>query len=185
MLINFNPSPQFIYRGRCYYREGDRTWHEPCPIIKQSKIYITVMSQTFTKGTDCGYELYKGGEFSVNAKALCENGKAYHSRHGEYFYLHKPTQGDPFPSIDLMNTEDAVTMAARKLGWEGEPRTWAEWQRMCWLAASFLKIDLREAIDRWKVGGDSVFEEFWAEVREQRSNMLQELWNRRNGESQC
>lgn len=176
MLINFNPSPQFLYRGRCYYREGYCTWYEPCPIVRQSKLYITVQSRTFTKDIDCGYQLYRGGEFSVNAQSICEDGKAYHSRHGEYFYLHLPEKRDPFPSIDLIAMESATTMIARQLGWQGEIREWAEWQRMCWYFATTLEIDLRKIIDRWKMGGEKEFDRLWAEVRNKEGN-LYDLFN--------
>jgi hypothetical protein len=35
-------------------------------------------------------DFYKGGTFHINKAKLQQSGRAYHSRHGEYFYIAVP-----------------------------------------------------------------------------------------------
>lgn len=119
------PKPKALYRARRYYRDRWCVWYEPCPILKLTARYIVVESADYPDSP-----LYKGGQFSVNRKQIEDNGKAYHSRHGEDFYLTPPSLGDLFPSKEIMATPDAVTMEAIQLGWNVEP-LWGmnEWQK--------------------------------------------------------
>lgn len=149
-----------IYRARVYNLHCQRQiWYEPCKVIKHTKKFFIVESGDFP---DTG--MYGGGIFHVNAEQLQKEGKAYHSRHGEYFYLEKPEVGALFPSKDLLATSDWVTLEAQAMGWDISvlPRDWNEWQRDCWLVASILKMPLREVVNYWKSGK---LDELFAQVR--------------------
>lgn len=151
---------EIIYRARIYSLHYQRqTWYEPCKVLKRTKKFFIVESGDFP---DTG--MYRGGIFHVNAEQLLKEGKAYHSRHGEYFYLEKPETGALFPSKDLLATPDWTTLEAQSLGWDTSvsPREWNEWQRDCWLVASILKMPLREVVNHWKSGN---LEELFAQVR--------------------
>ena len=139
-----------IYRARQYwFHHKSQIWYEPCKIIKRTKKFVVVESGDFPDSP-----LYRGGTFHLNAQQLRETGKAYHSRHGEIFYLEKPEVGALFPSKELLNTPDWVTLEAQALGWDTTiPRhEWAEWQKDCFLVASTLKLPLREVVNFWKSG---------------------------------
>jgi hypothetical protein len=132
-------------------------------VTKITTKYIVVKSQDFPKSP-----LYAGGCFNVNRKQIEEKGKAYHSRHGEYFYLSQPDVGDLFPSEQILLMPDAVTTEAIQLGWNTEP-LWEmnEWQKDCYLYASLAKTPLRQTVDLWKSGK---LEEAWREWRKNRYN---------------
>ncbi len=142
---------EIIYRARVYFLHWQRhTWYEPCKVLKRTKKFFIVESGDFP-----GTGMYRGGTFHVNAERLQNEGKAYHSRHGEYFYLEKPEVGALFPSKDLLETPDWVTLEAQSLGWDITlpPREWTnQWQKDCWMLASILKMPLREVVNHWKAG---------------------------------
>ena len=140
-----------LYRGRVYFLHGThrQTWYEACKVIKRTKKFVVVDSGDFPESP-----LYRGGRFSVNAEQLQKDGKAYHSRHGEYFYLEKPETGALFPSKELLATPDWVMLEAKSMGWDiGIPVCdWQDWQKECWMLATFLKMSLREVVNVWKSG---------------------------------
>ena len=154
--------PRVLYRARRYFRHKYCTWYEQCPVMKITSKYITVDSGDFP-----GSPLYKGGRFQVNRGQIEETGKAYHSRHGEYFHLEKPELGDLFPSKDLIEMPDAVTAEAQQIGWDTSIPLWEwnEWQKDCYLYATLASTTLRQAIDLWKSGK---LEEAWREWRGKR-----------------
>jgi len=102
-----------LYRERRYSVNGRWfSWYEPCPILKHSPKFITVISQTFA-----GSSLYPGGTFKLRRSSLIATGKCYHSRHGEYFFLTQPEQGALFPSDDVLTVKPAIELEAKALGW--------------------------------------------------------------------
>jgi hypothetical protein len=42
-------------------------------------------------------DFYKGGKFHINKAKLQQSGRAYHSRHGEYFYIDVPDSAIALP----------------------------------------------------------------------------------------
>ncbi len=152
--------PTTLYRARRYSLHGHwRTWYEPCPVIRSTTKTVTVSSQDFPETP-----LYPGGEFRLkwDEKMLC----CYHSRHGEWFWAEPQPDAFLFPSKDVLECEDFVTLEARNLGWHGPQPAWNSWQRLCFMYATLLKTPLRQVVDRWKLGGDSAFEEMAAEFQE-------------------
>jgi hypothetical protein len=149
-----------IYRGRVYFFHWQRqTWYEPCKVVKRTKKYVVVESGNFPETG-----MYPGGTFHLNAEQLHQQGKAYHSRHGEHFYVQKPETGALFPSKELLATPDWTTLEAQAMGWDITipPCEWNEWQKDCWMVASILKMPLREVVNHWKAGK---LEELFAQVR--------------------
>jgi hypothetical protein len=45
-------------------------------------------------------------------------GKAYHPKHGEWFYLENPKQGDLFLSKDVITATPAVEIEAKSMDWD-------------------------------------------------------------------
>jgi len=84
---------KFLYRGRRYSASG--WWHvyyEKCQVIERKPNYLTVVSQDMDIP---GF--YKGGKFRVKRDELQSEGKAYHSRHGEFFYITPLSDSSPLP----------------------------------------------------------------------------------------
>lgn len=163
--------PEFLYRACRYWFGGDwRIWYERCPITARTISTLTVQSETFPDSP-----LYPGGKFRVSRCNIETDGKAYHSRHGEYFYTEPQPDAFLFPSKQLLETEDYAMVEARRKGWNGPMLCWEEWQRNCWLYATLLKEPLQNIIDRWKFGGESAFIEMMAEVRERDRLALDKL----------
>ncbi len=67
--------------------EGWNTFWEPCPVIKTTAIEVVVYSQIFSFDVPFNPN---GGKFNVNKPKLQRDGKAYHSRCKEYFYINAP-----------------------------------------------------------------------------------------------
>ncbi len=155
-------TPTTLYRARRYSLHGYwRTWYEPCPVIAVTSMFITVSSESYPESP-----LYRGGDFRLSRHAIEKHGQAYHSRHGEYFFTEPQSDAFLFPSKDVLESEDFVTIEARNLGWWGDPPAWNSWQRLCFMYATLLKTPLRQVVDRWRFGGDSAFEEMAAEFQE-------------------
>lgn len=137
-----------LYRARRYYHNNKYcTWYELCKTIKITPKFIVVNSEDYPKSP-----LYPGGEFQVNRKRIEETGKAYHSRHGEYFFLEKPEQGDLFPSQQILTMPSALNYEAKQIGWDAETGNWNAWQKECFVFANVTGHSLREAVDLWKAG---------------------------------
>jgi hypothetical protein len=161
-------TPTTLYRARRYFLHGHwRTWYEPCPVIRSTAKTVTVSSQNFPDTP-----LYPGGEFRLKWDEKAHS--CYHSRHGEWFWAEPQPDAFLFPSKDVLECEDFVTMEARAKGWEGLPREWLDWQQSCWILASMLRIPLQEAVDLWKLGGESAFREMTAECRSKRLHDIAE-----------
>jgi hypothetical protein len=144
-----------IYRERRYtYANQWCSWFEPCPVIHETARFIIVRSQTYETIA------YLGGDFRLDKSKLLSFGKQYHSRHGEWFYLEQPRQGDLFPSKELLTTPDFVLQEAAAIGWDTALliHEWAEWQKTAWLHAKLTKTSLRCSIDIWKRGGVGALE---------------------------
>jgi hypothetical protein len=83
-----------LYRGRRYYVDGRwYVYYEPCKILGKTSRYIIVSSQDFEIP---GF--YRGGKFHVNRDELRRRGIAYHSRHGDNFYIKPLSDSSPLPS---------------------------------------------------------------------------------------
>jgi hypothetical protein len=131
-----------IFRGRHYSFHGDRVWFEECTIPKVTSLFVIACSVTYPTIQ------YPGGNFQLSKENLQKFGKCYHSRHGEWFYLKKPRQGDLFPSKELLETTSFVEQEAASLGWDiTKPlHYWDEGKKACFLLASKWGISLAECI---------------------------------------
>jgi len=124
---------EHIYRERRYSLHGQwKAWFEACPVLKATPKRVTISSENYPQTP-----LYPGGQFTLNAVKLTNEGKVYHTRHGEYFYLEPPRMGDLFPSQDILNAPDFVTCEAQLIGWDISipVREWESWRKECWLLA--------------------------------------------------
>jgi len=84
--------------NRLHWNEGWCTFYEPCPVIKTTALEIVVVSQDLpTEVLEQFPDFCSGGKFHVNKAKLQQDGKAYHSRHGEYFYLNAPETAIALP----------------------------------------------------------------------------------------
>jgi hypothetical protein len=71
--------------------DGWNVWYEPCPVVKTTAMEVIVVSQDMPSEIMELYpDFYKGGKFHINKAKLQQSGRAYHSRHGEYFYISAP-----------------------------------------------------------------------------------------------
>jgi len=71
--------------------DGWNVWYEPCPVVKTTAMEIIVISKDMPPEIMELYpDFYKGGKFHINKAKLQQSGRAYHSRHGEYFYIEVP-----------------------------------------------------------------------------------------------
>ncbi len=95
--------------------DGWHTFYEPCPVVKITAMEIIVVSKdmpselleaysVFSKGKP---KLYDGGRFNINKPKLQRDGKAYHSRHGEYFYIDVPES-----AIALVESRELLEVVA-------------------------------------------------------------------------
>lgn len=133
-----------VYRGRRYFRNGIKTWYEPCSVVKHTAKFIVVQSEAFP-----GSPLYPGGEFYLNRSALTKDGFAYHSRHGEYFYLEQPELGDLFPSMSVLGMKSAAKYDAEARGWNVENiSTLSKEQLRAFIMAEAYGYSLDEALMR-------------------------------------
>jgi hypothetical protein len=88
-----------LYRGRRYYVDGRwYVYYEPCKILGKTPRYVIVSSQDFDIP---GF--YKGGKFNVNRDELRRRGIAYHSRHGESFYIRPLSDSSPLPNSAVIS----------------------------------------------------------------------------------
>jgi hypothetical protein len=131
-----------VFRARHYWFNGDRVWFEECPAVHETDRFVTVRSVTYPTIQ------YPGGNFRLDKENLLKSGKKYHSRHGEYFYLTKPRQGDLFPSKELLESPDFIMQEAASLGWDVTTplHEWSEEDKACWLLAFTSKILLKDAV---------------------------------------
>lgn len=101
-----------LYRGRRYWTtDGWQTYYEPCPVVKRSEKYLTVQSEEIDIA---GF--YKGGTFKLKKSDLKANGKTYHSRHGEYFYVIALSDRAPLPTSAVLSTNPQPESGSMVLG---------------------------------------------------------------------
>jgi hypothetical protein len=68
-----------------------RIFYEPCPVVKITAMKIIVVSQTMPYEITKRFPDFKaGGKFNINKPRLQRDGKALHTRYGEYFYISAP-----------------------------------------------------------------------------------------------
>jgi hypothetical protein len=145
-----------VYRARKYYHKEEKTWYEKCPVIKQTEKRLTVKSQNFPDTP-----LSPGGTFQLNLEKLKKEGRVYHSKNHDYFYLIQPKQGDLFPSKEVIESSDWLILEAISLGWE-VPNNYSEgwealhkleeWKRDCLVLASLSKLPLKKIIEIYEKG---------------------------------
>ena len=110
--------------------------------MHETKMFITVRSLTYPTIQ------YPGGDFRLSKRNLSKFGKLYHSRHGEYFYLDKPSQGDLFPSRELLDSPSFVMQEAAALGWNTSKPLyeWGDGDKACYLLAILSQKPLTECV---------------------------------------
>jgi hypothetical protein len=68
-----------------------RVFYEPCPVVKITAMEIIVVSQTMPYEITKLYPDFKaGGKFNINKPRLQRDGKALHTRYGEWFHISAP-----------------------------------------------------------------------------------------------
>jgi hypothetical protein len=78
--------------------DGWNVWYEPCPVVKTTAMEIIVISKDMPPEIMELYpDFYKGGKFHINKAKLQRDGKAHHSRYGEYFYIDVPDSAIALP----------------------------------------------------------------------------------------
>jgi len=81
-----------------------RVFYEPCPVVKITAMEIIVVSQTMPYEITKLYPDFKsGGKFNINKPRLQRDGKALHTRYGEYFYISAPNS-----AISLVENRELV-----------------------------------------------------------------------------
>jgi hypothetical protein len=74
------------------------TLYEPCPVVKTTAMEIIVVSQDLSPEIlEIFPDFYKGGKFHINKAKLQRDGKALHTRYGEYFYIDVPDSAIALP----------------------------------------------------------------------------------------
>lgn len=88
--------------------ECSRIFYEPCDVIKTTAMEIIVISKDMpSKILELYPDFYAGGKFHINKTKLQQSGKAYHSRHGEYFYIAAPDS-----AIALSESKELLEVAS-------------------------------------------------------------------------
>lgn len=71
--------------------QSSRIFYEPCPVVKTTAMEVIVVSQNIPLDIlELFPDLYKGGKFHINKAKLQRDGRALHTRHGDYFYVEAP-----------------------------------------------------------------------------------------------
>jgi hypothetical protein len=84
-----------------------KVFYEPCPVIKIKPMTIAVESQNMPPEIQEAFpDFYAGGIFHIQKAALQRDGKAYHSRHGEYFHLFAPETAIALPETKKLLEAD-------------------------------------------------------------------------------
>jgi hypothetical protein len=74
------------------------TLYEPCPVVKTTAMEVIVVSQNIPLDIlELFPDFYKGGKFHINKAKLQRDGKALHTRYGEYFYIAVPDSAIALP----------------------------------------------------------------------------------------
>ncbi len=74
------------------------TLYEPCPVVKTTAMEVIVVSQNIPLDIlELFPDFYKGGKFHINKAKLQRDGKALHTRYGEYFYVDVPDSAIALP----------------------------------------------------------------------------------------
>lgn len=71
--------------------QSSRIFYEPCVVVRTTAMEVICISQSMP---DAIMELYpdfnKGGKFHINKAKLQRDGRALHTRHGDWFYIAVP-----------------------------------------------------------------------------------------------
>ena len=102
-----NVPPDFMLEFICGLQQhglpdGDpwKIFYEPCPVIKITTLEVVCTSQNMSPEIlEAFPDFYAGGTFHVSKAKLQRDGKAYHSRHGEYCYLNAPVEVIALPEV--------------------------------------------------------------------------------------
>jgi hypothetical protein len=71
--------------------EGWNVFYEPCLVVKITAMEVIVVSQTMPLNILERFPDFKaGGKFNINKPRLQRDGRALHTRYGEYFYISAP-----------------------------------------------------------------------------------------------
>jgi hypothetical protein len=94
-INNFLSSIHRQIMPNCQY---SRIFYEPCVVVKTTAMEVIVISQTMPYEITKLYpDFNRGGKFNINKPKLQQSGRAYHSRHGEYFYIAVPDSAIALP----------------------------------------------------------------------------------------
>jgi hypothetical protein len=78
--------------------QSSRIFYEPCPVVKTTAMEVIVVSQNIPLDIlELFPDFYKGGKFHINKAKLQRDGKALHTRYGEYFYIAVPDSAIALP----------------------------------------------------------------------------------------
>jgi hypothetical protein len=88
--------------------QHSRIFYEPCVVVKTTAMEVICISQTLSYEVTKLYpDFNKGGKFNINKPKLQRDGKAHHSRHGEYFYIAVPDS-----AIALVESKELLEVAS-------------------------------------------------------------------------
>jgi hypothetical protein len=83
--------------------ECSRIFYEPCDVVKNTAMEVIVISKDMpSKIMDLYPDFHKGGKFHINKAKLQRDGKALHTRHGDYFYIDVPDVAISLESKELL-----------------------------------------------------------------------------------
>ena len=68
-----------------------RVFYEPCPVVKTTPMEVIVTSQNMpSEILELFPDFKAGGTFHINKAKLQRDGRALHTRHGDWFYIAVP-----------------------------------------------------------------------------------------------
>jgi hypothetical protein len=74
------------------------TLYEACPVVKTTAMEVIVVSQNIPLDIlELFTDFNPGGKFHINKAKLQRDGKALHTRYGEYFYVDVPDSAIALP----------------------------------------------------------------------------------------
>lgn len=88
--------------------QSSRIFYEPCVVVKITAMEVICISQTLSYEITKLYpDFYSGGKFHINKAKLQRDGRALHTRHGEYFYIDGPDV-----AISLVESKELLEVAS-------------------------------------------------------------------------
>ena len=71
--------------------QSSRIFYEPCPVVKTTAMEVIVVSQNIPLDIlELFPDFNQGGKFHINKAKLQRDGKALHTRYGEWFHISAP-----------------------------------------------------------------------------------------------